>query len=100
MVLGLECFYSSKIFEKKERKKAMDMTAENPVRDLLMKENQTFRELVQQHQNYEKRLTELASLTYPNDEELLEESTLKKKKLAIKDQIYSMMNQYSRTTSH
>jgi uncharacterized protein YdcH (DUF465 family) len=78
----------------------MDMTTENPVRDLLMKENQTFRELVQQHQNYEKRLTELASLTYPNEEELLEESTLKKKKLAIKDQIYSMMHQYSETTSH
>lgn len=76
------------------------MTTENPVRDLLMKENQAFRELVQQHQNYEKRLTELASLTYPNDEELLEESTLKKKKLAIKDQIYSMMDQYSETTSH
>jgi uncharacterized protein YdcH (DUF465 family) len=78
----------------------MDMTTENPVRDLLIKENQMFRELVQQHQNYEKRLTELASLTYPNDEELLEESTLKKKKLAIKDQIYSMMNQYSQTSSH
>ena len=78
----------------------MDLTTENPVRDLLMKENQTFRDLVQQHQTYEKRLTELASLTYPNDEELLEESTLKKKKLAIKDQIYSIMNQYSETRSH
>ena len=78
----------------------MDMTTINPARDLLMKENQTFRELVQQHQNYEKRLSELASLTYPNEEELLEESTLKKKKLAIKDEIYTMMQEYSQTTSH
>jgi uncharacterized protein YdcH (DUF465 family) len=78
----------------------MDMTTANPARDLLMKENPEFRELVQKHQNYEKRLTELASLTYPNDEELLEESTLKKKKLALKDEIYTMMQQHSRTASH
>ena len=70
------------------------MTTANPIRDQLLKENQTFRNLAQEHESYEKRLSELASLTYPNDEELLEESTLKKKKLAIKDELYSMMNSY------
>jgi uncharacterized protein YdcH (DUF465 family) len=74
----------------------MDMTTTNPIRDQLLKESQTFRDLAQKHDNYEKRLSELASLTYPNDEELLEESTLKKKKLAIKDEIYAMMNEYSK----
>ena len=74
----------------------MDMTTANPVRDILLKENQEFRELVQIHENYEKRLNELASLTYPNDEELLEEATLKKKKLVVKDELYAMMNDYSR----
>mgnify|MGYP001585608397 CR=1 FL=1 len=73
----------------------MDMTTVNPVRDKLLEENQTFRELVQTHENYEKRLNELASLTYPNDEELLEESTLKKKKLVVKDELYAMMNELS-----
>ena len=71
------------------------MTTVNPVRDLLLKENQAFRDLAQKHENYERRLSELASLTYPNEEELLEESTLKKKKLAIKDELYAMMNEYS-----
>lgn len=71
------------------------MTEANPVRDTLIKENPDFRELVQQHQNYEERLNELAQLTYPNDDELLEESTLKKKKLLIKDEIYSMMTDHS-----
>lgn len=75
------------------------MSTVNPVRDTLLKENPTFRELVQIHENYEKRLTELASLTYPNDEELLEESTLKKKKLVIKDELYAMMNEYSKKGS-
>lgn len=73
----------------------MDMSIVDPVRDELIKENQTFRELVQKHHNYEKRLTELAALTYPNEEELLEESTLKKKKLAVKDELYTMMKEYS-----
>jgi uncharacterized protein YdcH (DUF465 family) len=75
----------------------MDMTTTNSVRDVLIKENQAFRELIQQHQSYEKRLTELAQLTYPSDEELLEETNLKKKKLLLKDEIYLMMQSYSRS---
>jgi uncharacterized protein YdcH (DUF465 family) len=80
-------------------KNTMDMTTPNPVRDELIKENQTFRELVQQHQNYEERLTELAQLTYPNEEEQLEETNLKKKKLILKDEIYSIMQSHSNTQS-
>ena len=75
------------------------MTTVNPVRDTLLKENQIFRELAQIHEGYEKRLTELASLTYPSDEELLEESTLKKKKLVVKDELYAMMTEYSKKGS-
>ena len=78
----------------------MDMATTNPVRDELMKKDHAFRELVQQHDKYENRLLELASLNYPNDEELLEESTLKKKKLALKDEIYTMMQSHSNTISH
>lgn len=80
----------------------MDTIAVESVRDELMKENQTFRELVQQHQGFEKRLSELANLHYPNDEEQIEESLLKKKKLAVKDEIYSMILEHSQKheTSH
>jgi len=73
----------------------MDMTTIDPVRDELIKENPNFRHLVQQHQNYERRLSELAQLTYPNDEEQLEETTLKKKKLNVKDEIYAIMQNHS-----
>ncbi len=73
----------------------MDMSTPNRVRDELLKVNPTFRELVHQHSNYEQRLTELAHLTYPNDDEQIEESTLKKKKLLVKDEIYAIMNDYS-----
>ena len=73
----------------------MDMSIADPVRDELLKSNNAFRELVHQHEDFEKRLSELAHLTYPNDEEQLEEVTLKKRKLAIKDEIYSMMQQHA-----
>ena len=68
------------------------------VKEILLKENQNFKELAQQHQSYEKRLTELSELTYPNDDEILEETALKRKKLAIKDEMYTIMNEY--TDSH
>lgn len=64
------------------------------VKEILLKENQNFRELVQQHQTFEKRLSELAELNYPSDEEILEETALKRKKLAVKDEIYNIMNEY------
>lgn len=73
----------------------MDMTTVESLKEELIKESTAFRELAIQHQNYEKRLSELAGLMYPNDEELLEESVLKKKKLAVKDEMYAMMQQYS-----
>jgi uncharacterized protein YdcH (DUF465 family) len=73
----------------------MDMSTPDAVRDELLKSNQAFRELVQKHQTYEQRLDQLAHLTYPNDEEQLEEATLKKKKLNVKDEIYAMMHDYS-----
>ena len=86
-----------KLQNKGRKNTAMDMSTVNTVRDELLKENQTFRDLVQQHQDYEARLNELANLTYPNEDELIEESTLKKKKLSIKDEMYAMMQEYAKT---
>ena len=54
---------------------AMDMSTSDPVRDELIKSNSQFRDLVHQHQNYEERLVELAHLTYPSDDEQIEETT-------------------------
>jgi uncharacterized protein YdcH (DUF465 family) len=73
----------------------MDMSTADPVRDELIRSNSAFRDLVHQHEDFEKRLSELQHLSYPSDDEQLEESTLKKKKLAIKDEIYAMMQQHA-----
>jgi uncharacterized protein YdcH (DUF465 family) len=73
----------------------MDLSTPDAVRDELLNHNPEFRDLVSQHQTFEKRLGELAHLSYPNDDEQVEESTLKKRKLLIKDEIYAMMHDYS-----
>ena len=65
----------------------------------LMTSNPEFRELAREHGRYEARLSELSSLSYPSDEEQMEEVTLKKKKLAIKDQMYSLMLQHEKSSS-
>jgi uncharacterized protein YdcH (DUF465 family) len=72
----------------------MEITTTDRLKEELMLRDAEFRELAKEHGKYEERLSQLSSLTYPNDEEQLEEITLKKKKLAIKDQMYSMLLQY------
>jgi uncharacterized protein YdcH (DUF465 family) len=71
----------------------MEMTKADSLKEELMASNPDFREMAREHGRYEQRLSELSALTYPSDEEQLEEVTLKKKKLALKDQMYSLMLQ-------
>ena len=80
----------------------MDITVADRMKQELMTHDPEFRELAKEHGRYEERLSELSALTFPNDEEQLEEITLKKKKLAIKDQMQSIMLQYqkSQASSH
>jgi uncharacterized protein YdcH (DUF465 family) len=72
----------------------METTNIDSLKEQLMTTDPEFRELAREHGRYEERLSELSSLTYPNDEEQLEEITLKKKKLALKDQMHSILLQY------
>ena len=67
----------------------MEMTTAESLKEELMTNNPEFRELVREHNRYEARLSELTALAYPSDEEQLEETKLKKKKLAIKDLIFN-----------
>ena len=80
----------------------MDITTADMLKEELMNRDPEFRELAREHTRYEERLSELTSLAYPSDEEQLEEVTLKKKKLALKDQMYAliMKHQKNQSVSH
>ena len=75
----------------------MEMSKADSLKEALMASNPEFREMAREHGRYEERLSELSALTYPSDEEQLEEVTLKKKKLALKDQMYTLMLQAEKT---
>lgn len=69
----------------------MDNLTMNTLREKLMKDDPVFRQLAQEHQKYEQRLEELTHLSFPTEAEQLEETQIKKKKLALKDQMYEML---------
>ena len=69
----------------------MEITNTDSLKEQLIMTDPEFRELAREHGRYEARLSELSALPYPNDEEQLEEITLKKKKLAVKDQMHEIM---------
>jgi uncharacterized protein YdcH (DUF465 family) len=75
----------------------MDIATTDSLKEELLNNNQEFRELAKEHHKYEERLSELSALAYPSDEEQLEEVTLKKKKLALKDQMYSIIASHQKT---
>lgn len=66
------------------------------LKEHLMVVDPEFRELALEHQQYEKRLQELTSLPYPTQEEMMEETLLKKKKLLVKDKMEAILNRYKR----
>ncbi|HUR21279.1 MAG TPA: YdcH family protein [Vicinamibacterales bacterium] len=53
--------------------------------------NSLHEELTRQHHSLEQQLHHLASMSYLTDAQQLEELTLKKKKLAIKDQLTALV---------
>ena len=74
-------------------------TSEAALRDYLINHDEQYRELANEHRKYEARLNELSTLHYPNEDEQLEETVLKKKKLALKDRMEAITRQ-GRTGAH
>jgi uncharacterized protein YdcH (DUF465 family) len=64
------------------------------VRDELLVANEEYRRLYQQHHEYEDRLANLTSKVVLNDDEQVEEVTLKKKKLQIKDRMQAIAREF------
>jgi uncharacterized protein YdcH (DUF465 family) len=64
---------------------------EAELRDQLLKENEEYRRLAAAHQSCDDELEGLTNKHFLNEEEELKEKTLKKKKLMLKDQMYSLV---------
>ncbi len=69
---------------------------ENEIRERLLSENGEFRRIYEEHRRYDERLAGLRAKSHLTDEERIEESRLKKQKLALKDKMYRMMADYKK----
>jgi len=62
--------------------------------------DEEYRQLEAQHHQYESRLGELADKAVLSDEEQVEESTLKKKKLQLKDRMQEIARRGGQSAAH
>ena len=72
------------------------LMGEAELRDQLLRENAEYRRLAAEHQSCDHQLEGLTNKHFLSEEEQLQEKTLKKKKLMLKDQMYSIVQKIRR----
>jgi uncharacterized protein YdcH (DUF465 family) len=73
----------------------MNAAEAQDVKNLLLRHDDNYRQLAEQHQQLDDRLHELTERHYLSNSEQVEESTLKKRKLALKDRMEEMARLYA-----
>ena len=70
------------------------MSSSELMRKNLLENSQDFRQLADQHQELDNRINELSEQLYRSDRDVVEEATLKKRKLQLKDQMEMIMRHH------
>lgn len=86
--------HSTLSYPPKDQKEATFVMETRDISQILYEQNQEFRSLFEEHRTLESRLSELSSRLYLSDQEQVEEVTLKKKKLALKDRMQELMRKH------
>jgi len=76
----------------------MARSIEQDIVSQLMATSEEYRRLADQHSGFDRRLEELARRKFPSQEEQLEEASLKKKKLHLKDRMYDLIRQHQQAS--
>jgi uncharacterized protein len=70
------------------------------LKNLLLETNDEYRRLASQHHELDERLVELETKHYLSHDEQIEEVTLKKRKLHLKDQMEAILRGYQHGHAH
>ena len=70
------------------------------LRQQLLASNDEYRQLDRQHHEFEERLNTLTDKVLLSDDEQVEETTLKKKKLQLKDRMEAIARDVTRAAAH
>ena len=76
------------------------MAEAQDLKTLLLETNDEFRRLASMHHELDERLVKLESKHYLSSDEQIEEVTLKKKKLHLKDQMEEILRAYRQGHAH
>ena len=76
------------------------MAEAQDLKNLLLETNDEFRRLASMHHELDERLVRLESKHYLSSDEQVEEVTLKKKKLHLKDQMEEILRAYRQGLAH
>jgi len=68
--------------------------SEVETKEYLLNNDQEFRQLVQRHRNFEDQLQELQNRSFLNETDRFEATIIKKKKLAVKDQMQVRIHRF------
>ncbi len=74
----------------------MNIAEAQGVKHFLLQSHDQYRELAERHHALDDRLHELTERSHLSDSEQLEESTLKKRKLALKDRMEQIVLEWAR----
>ena len=69
------------------------------ITEILMQEDETFKHLSMQHQQFDQKLERLTNQNFMTEEEKIEERNLKKQKLKIKDSMQRYIFEYRKGVS-
>jgi uncharacterized protein YdcH (DUF465 family) len=72
----------------------MNAAEAQDVKALLLQQSDHYRQLAEQHHQLDNRLHELTDKSYLSPSEQLEEVTIKKRKLALKDRMEAIAREY------
>lgn len=70
------------------------------LKDQLLRDDETFRQLVTEHHDLDERVRYLSSQAFLSTPEQIEETSLKKRKLRLKDQIEAALRRAEAEISH
>jgi uncharacterized protein YdcH (DUF465 family) len=76
------------------------MMKEEEIKEHLMSADPEFRRLVEEHKLYEGQLHELHTRHHMTEQDQIEETRLKKKKLHLKDQMNSIIQKFRNELTH
>jgi uncharacterized protein YdcH (DUF465 family) len=68
------------------------LSQDEDVKNVLLRNDETFRQLVSQHHELDERIRQLSSSPHLSDQQQLDEIALKKQKLALKDRIAARLH--------